>query len=479
MNAIPDALPPTPEEVKRLIQEFGGTAPVSLQTIFTAAELQQRAFDPLRWAIPGILPEGAALLCGPPKIGKSRLVLGFAAAIACGAIALSHTEVAQGGVLVLALEDGPRRLQERLAGLLVHERSPWPEGLIFATEWPRLDEGGADALDAHLAAHPDTRLVIVDVLQVIRAPAKGKEAAYAADFAAARVFKTIADAHHVALLIVHHTRKMDANDPVSLVSGTNGLAGAVDSVLILQREPNGGDATLYLRGRDVEEAQFRLDYDRTTGAWAIAGDARAKPLTKTREDVVQVLERAWPGPMTPKAIATALRIDENTIHQRLHQMEGAEIVRRVGRGLYTLVDPPSDAAKDAKDAKDADASPEPVLLHPPKDAKECKDDTVATDAMDGADGEADPYFLSTASQDELRIEEPENPRQNGVFEADPSILSILSTSSQQTNRHETVTAEAKRIASLSIEERQRYRQEHGYTTAFALYEEAATIGLAL
>ena len=48
-------------------------------------------------------------------------------------------------------------------------------------------------------------------------------------------------------------------------SGTNGLAGAADSVLILRREPNSADATLYLRGRDVEEAQFPLTYDRSGG----------------------------------------------------------------------------------------------------------------------------------------------------------------------------------------------------------------------
>src|SRR3954463_14448459 len=91
----------------------GHIAPSASVMRFSAADLHGMDFAPLPWAIPGLLPQGAALLCGPPKAGKSRFVLGLAAAIAYGGIALSHTEVAQGGVLVLALDDGKRRLHER------------------------------------------------------------------------------------------------------------------------------------------------------------------------------------------------------------------------------------------------------------------------------------------------------------------------------------------------------------------------------
>ena len=321
--------------------ENGHAHPLAPDTTFTAADLHGMAFAPLPWAIPGLLPQGAALLCGPPKAGKSRLVLGLAAAIAYGGIALSHTEVAQGEVLVLALEDGKRRLHERLAALLAGEREPWPTALRFATEWPRIGQGGCEKLDAHLVAHPDTRLVVVDVLQMIRPASAGRDSnAYAGDYTAMRALKHVADAHDVTLLVLHHTRKMDANDPVSLVSGTNGLAGAVDSILILQREPNGGDATLYLRGRDVEEAQFLLAYDRTTGAWSIAGAARAEPLSDTREAIISALESTHPEPQTPKQIAAATGLTETVVYQRLHHLEQAGKLHRVGRGQYMTACPP-------------------------------------------------------------------------------------------------------------------------------------------
>ena len=88
-----------------------------LGPIFTANALQHVTFDPMKFAVPGLIPQGASLFCGAAKIGKSRLALGIATAVATGGVALSYTEVAQGRSLYLALEDGPRRLQERIGAL--------------------------------------------------------------------------------------------------------------------------------------------------------------------------------------------------------------------------------------------------------------------------------------------------------------------------------------------------------------------------
>lgn len=363
-----------------------------LGTIFTADELQRAVFDPQRYAVPGVIPEGATLLCGSPKIGKSRLALGVGLSVASGGVALSHTEVAKGGVLYLSLEDGKRRLQERISALLGDEGAVFPPLLTIATEWPRLDQGGLEQLEAYLTDNP-TRLVIVDVLQTVRAPSKSRASGYEDDYGAIRDLKAVADRHNVALLILHHTRKMDANDPLDLVSGTNGLAGAVDAVLILQREPHGGDVTLYLRGRDVEESQYTLTYARETGAWAIQGEARAKPLARTREEVMCVLEAARPDPVAPKDIAAALGIEPNTCYQRLLQMEQAELIRRVGRGLYTTVETPASFYTPTKEAKERDTKgPILSILSTPLERE-------SPSVRDGASPEpADLSILSTPPQ---------------------------------------------------------------------------------
>src|SRR6516165_4461609 len=103
------------------------------QFAFTAKELKTRVFPPVTFIVPGLIPsEGVTLICAKPKVGKSWFLLDTC---------LSTT--AQGDVLYLALEDGPRRLQDRTAKLLTF-LSEWPENLTLATKWRRADRGGLD-----------------------------------------------------------------------------------------------------------------------------------------------------------------------------------------------------------------------------------------------------------------------------------------------------------------------------------------------
>ena len=71
--------------------------------------------------------------------------------------------------------------------------------------------------------------------------------------------------------MLHHTRKMEAEDPLDTVSGTLGLAGCADTVLVLNRSSQG--TTLYVRGRDIEEAEHAISFDKHACSWTILGAA--------------------------------------------------------------------------------------------------------------------------------------------------------------------------------------------------------------
>ena len=118
-----------------------GTGTARRPDSWTAAELMTMDFPPPRWAVPGIIPEGATLLVGAPKTGKSWLALGLAVAVAMGGKALGSIEVEPGPVLSpRPLEDTPRRLKDRLARVLAGAAPPpW---LRFAVDWPPLSAGG-------------------------------------------------------------------------------------------------------------------------------------------------------------------------------------------------------------------------------------------------------------------------------------------------------------------------------------------------
>src|SRR5215212_685192 len=83
-------------------------------TTMSATELMRLELPPVKWAVPGVLPEGVAILAGKPKMGKSWLALGLCVAVAAGGRALGKIPVEQGAALYLGLEDQKRRLQRRL-----------------------------------------------------------------------------------------------------------------------------------------------------------------------------------------------------------------------------------------------------------------------------------------------------------------------------------------------------------------------------
>src|SRR5215218_9199597 len=143
-----------------------------LPTTFTATDLMTRDLPPIEQIVRGILYEGVTVFAGKPKQGKTWLMLAMALDVASGSTALGNTPVQQGEVLYLALEDNQRRLQGRIKKLLAGREAP--EGLHFATDWPRLHAGGLEALDKQLEELPGIKLVIVDTLARIK-PARSKK----------------------------------------------------------------------------------------------------------------------------------------------------------------------------------------------------------------------------------------------------------------------------------------------------------------
>ena len=308
-------------------------SPARLRTAWTADELMAAEFPPPRWAVPGILAEGVSLLAGPPKIGKSWLSLGLALAIAAGGKALDAITVAAGPVLYLALEDTPRRLQTRIRKILGGQTAP--RGLTLATTCPALPEGGAQAIAGWLDRHRDARLVVIDVFAKMRGRSPAGMSAYDADYAAISHAKRLADSHGVAVVLVHHVRKAGADDFLTEVSGTNGLAGAADATLVLKRPRGQADAVLHVTGRDVDESQYALRFIPEGGAWCLMdGPAGEYTLGDTRSAIARHV-RQNPG-STPKAIADATGLGNDNVKKTCQRMTADRQLWADAAGRYRL-----------------------------------------------------------------------------------------------------------------------------------------------
>ena len=247
----------------------------SRRTSWTAAELLAADLPEPRSAVDGLLPEGFAFMAGAPKLGKSWLGLGLGIAVAAGGHVLGAIEVEQGEVLYLALEDNPRRLQNRLRMLLGQTR---PRRLFLETEWPRVGEGGVERLTTWIEEHPETRLLVIDVWTRVRPLSRDTTDRYQADYEAASLMQAVAVGSGVVVVALYHTRKAESSDFVETVQGTFGTAGAADTIMVIKRSRGEADATLYVTGRDVLERSSRSvrRRDRRLGTARRRGRIRAR-----------------------------------------------------------------------------------------------------------------------------------------------------------------------------------------------------------
>ncbi|MFC5911648.1 AAA family ATPase [Streptacidiphilus monticola] len=310
-----------------------------LRGLWTADRLMATQFPAPKWAVPGILAEGVTLIAGPPKVGKSWLSLGLGLTVAAGGKALGSIPTTAGPVLYLALEDTARRLQNRM-GVLLGGR-PAPAGLHLTTECPPLPQGGAHAIAEWLTHHPDARMVVIDVFAKVRGQAAPGASAYDADYAAVGHVKRIADHFGVALVLIHHVRKAGSDDFLAEVSGTNGLAGAADTTIVLKRSRGKADGVLHITGRDVDEAEHAMSFRPQTGAWEILpGPASDHTAPDTRSTILRYL-RSNPG-QGPKAIADATGADYDLIRRTCARMVKDGALNALARGVFSVPAPPPD-----------------------------------------------------------------------------------------------------------------------------------------
>jgi hypothetical protein len=299
----------------------------------SSAALMAKDLPPIRYVVPGFIAEGLTLLAGKSKIGKSWLILGTAIAVASGGYAFGSIKVDEGDVLYLALEDNERRLQSRLKQLLPLGRAP--ERLYIDTTCRRLDQGLVEDLREWLTAMASPRLIIIDVLNRIRPAQKPNEGVYDYDVRSLEGLQGLAAEFSVAIIVVHHTRKAEAEDPFDCLSGSTGLPGTADSTFVLARDSQG--VTLYGRGRDIEEVERALSFDKLTGQWLILGEAADVRRSGERGAILNVLHEAQ-EPMSPSELADLTGSTRGAVRKLLHSMATAGEVQKAGYGRYVHPD---------------------------------------------------------------------------------------------------------------------------------------------
>lgn len=314
--------------------------------IKNGAWLDAQTFPPLAWAVRGLIPEGFGLLTGPPKLGKSWFTLALLLEVARGGRVLGAVSVDRRPVLYAALEDGDRRLQGRARHLL--GASPIPESFDYVTDMRQTDP--LELIGAWLELHP-SGVVALDTLGRVMPAARPGESAYQRDYRIGAALKSLTDAYPGStLLVVHHTRKQGSSDWMDSTSGTNGLNGAADWTLSLDRGRNDGDAVIRVTGRDVPEGEYAALM--SDGAWRLNGTdlqqaAQAIETAQSQDglgdasaEIVSIVAD-YPDGVTAAQVAEAMGwttdSDKARARKYLRRLLSGERIGQPSRGLYTPV----------------------------------------------------------------------------------------------------------------------------------------------
>lgn len=331
------------------LEEHDDQTPLYKQHGVNGTDLEAMTFPPVQWVVPGLIPEGYGLIVAPPKAGKSWMVAGIGLAAAQGGTAFGSVPVHARPVLYLALEDGLRRLQDRYTHLL--DGAPIPRRMVSVTDvspavaWSTMREFALD----HREENP---LIIVDTYQKIAPPKTPGEGAYEHDYRAGGMFKDLARLiPGGTVLAVHHTNKGVHDDFQDSVSGTQGVAGAADFAMVLNRPRKSDDAILSITGRDVFEDEYAMST--SDGVWSLFGDSLATARDRVeglresaqqaeamsrkgsnQQRIAEFVDRANTIVTVDDVAAQFPDMQKDTVRKNLNRAASGGLIKSPSRGLY-------------------------------------------------------------------------------------------------------------------------------------------------
>lgn len=286
--------------------------------------------------------EAVGLIGGAPKSCKTYLALEMALAVAAGTPCLGHFAVHEPGpVLLFAAEDAPAQVRDRLEGLarirgVAFERLPV---FLILAEQLRLDDE-RDHLRLRKAIETyQPRLLILDPFVRLHRLDENK---------AADVSRLLADLRalqrrfHLAVLLVHHTRK--GGGPISgqALRGSSDLHAWGDSNLYLKKASDGAIRLT------IEHRAARAPEPITL---TLAGDPARLKITAApppsyeqdlRGQILRSLSR-HPAPMTQVQLRAELKVRNQVLTNALRRLQAQNKVTRLNGGwiLTTPANPQS------------------------------------------------------------------------------------------------------------------------------------------
>ena len=278
--------------------------PKEFRKLKTAEALLQKEIpDPVVYIGVGdelpLLVEGTCILSAKPKLGKSWLALAMCLAVSTGKDFLGY-KTRKCSTLYLDLETSEaiqkRRVSKALNGEMV------PQNFYLETETDPVDKGFVPQIENYLEQDPDIGLVVVDVFQIIRSPAKGiKETEYEHAYRDITPLNELAQRRHISIVLVCHDRKaVDVDDPFANILGSTGLQGAATQMIVMFRAKKTDPIHISVKGKTIDglpELNVKLE----NAIWSVVENTDSA--AREREELLD----EYRGSVIRKAVVTLVK----------------------------------------------------------------------------------------------------------------------------------------------------------------------------
>jgi KaiC/GvpD/RAD55 family RecA-like ATPase len=282
--------------------------------ILTVDEFLAEPDEPTPWVWQGYAAQGeVTILSGPPKVGKTTLLVQAAGAVSFGTSFLDR-KVQHTPVLWLNLEQHRRRMRLLLRSLGV-------EGCRFYVTHRTPDDLTTEMLEREI------RLVIVDSLSKFWSVTDENDAVQVTE--AAEQLRQIAVITDAAVVLVHHDRKSGGEDGMN-IRGSGALLAAVDHAVSMKRvSGHERRRVLEVVSREMEGVPRHLVIELADGFYRAVG---TECEVTERENEQVVLDAVTDEPQTYEELAETAGLRLPTVKKTAKRLADAGAIKRTGQG---------------------------------------------------------------------------------------------------------------------------------------------------
>lgn len=288
-------------------------------------KLLETEIPELKWIVPQRLPAGFTLFAGRPKQGKSYLALQLCQAVSSGGTFFDR-RVDPGFVLYVALEDGPRRLKDRL------KEFRWSPNqqirfLTFEDIKPLLKGRPVLTVIQELISELKPALTVIDTIaRAMPSLPRGTDQT-------GKVTEIFSPVQELAvnlnssILGIDHLKKGFSGDAIDDIMGSSAKTAVADCVWAFYRNKQSKTTTLKIIGRDLEEAELALERENSSPGFRLLGQAEEVESSRL-EDVVRAGFAKLGNTATQSDIREETGLLKGTVSKIFSRLEEMGKIRR-------------------------------------------------------------------------------------------------------------------------------------------------------